>query len=153
MNWIGSTCLVVGLVACRPPMAPESTLAEVQAAVFEVHDGMVAAMVDGRSTSEYVTGEWRGVNLNGTPMSSEGFEGEERVMTYDRIEILDRDVRHYGATAALRWHANFWVKVNGTPSFAEMRILDLYVKQDGRWRNDLTQVTPVYGTVGNPPAE
>jgi hypothetical protein len=86
-------------------------------------------------------------------MSNEGFEGEERSMQYDDIEVLDRDVRVYGETAALRWHANFHVQVNGEPSFAEMRLLDLYVLRDGRWLLDLTQVTPVFGTVGNPPGE
>jgi hypothetical protein len=34
-----------------------------------------------------------------------------------------------------------------------MRLLDLYVLRDGRWLLDLTQVTPVFGTVGNPPGE
>jgi hypothetical protein len=73
-------------------------------------------------------------------------------MVYDSIQVLDRDVRVYGETAALRWHANFYVQVNGQSSFAEMRILDVYVRRDGRWLSDLMQVTPVYGTVGNPPA-
>lgn len=41
----------------------------------------------------------------------------------------------------------------GEPSFAEMRLLDLYVLHEDRWLLDLTQVTPVFGTVGNPPGE
>jgi hypothetical protein len=86
-------------------------------------------------------------------MSNEGFQGEERSMQYDDIEVLDRDVRVYGQTAALRWHANFHVHVDGEPSFAEMRLLDVYVLRDGRWLLDLTRVTPVLGTVGNPPGE
>jgi len=53
----------------------------------------------------------------------------------------------------LRWHANFHVHVDGEPSFAEMRLLDVYVLRDGRWLLDLTRVTPVLGTVGNPPGE
>lgn len=119
--------------------------------IFDANDAIISAMVEGASTSAYQTADWRGVNLNGTPMSAEGFEGEERVMVYDSIQVLERDVRVYGGTAALRWHANFFVKVNGEPSFAEMRLLDVYVLRDGRWLNDLTQVTPVFGTVGNPP--
>ena len=120
--------------------------------ILEAHDSIVAAMVGARSTAAYHTGEWSGVNLNGTPMSASGFEGEERAMVYDSIEVLERDVRVYGETAALRWHANFFVKVNGEPSFAEMRLLDVYVLRDGHWLSDLTQVTPVFGTVGNPPS-
>ena len=119
--------------------------------IMDANDAMVAAMVEGTSTSALNTSDWRGVNLNGTPMSADGFEGEQRVMEYDSIQVLERDVRVYGETAALRWHANFFVKVNGEPSFAEMRLLDVYVLRDGQWLNDLTQVTPVYGTVGNPP--
>ncbi|HVS12719.1 MAG TPA: nuclear transport factor 2 family protein [Thermoanaerobaculia bacterium] len=119
--------------------------------IFEAHDAMVSAMVEGRSTAPYLTSEWQGVNLNGTPMNREGFEGEERAMEYDDVEVLDRELRVYGEAAALRWHANFFVKVNGQPSFAEMRLLDVYVLRDGQWLNDLTQATPVFGTVGNPP--
>lgn len=110
-------------------------------------------MVARTSIAEYHTSEWRGVNLNGTPMTATGFEGEERTMQYDSIKVLDREVRVYGETAALRWHANFHVHVNGEPSFAEMRLLDVYVLRDGRWLLDLTQVTPVFGTVGNPPGK
>jgi hypothetical protein len=129
------------------PPDPEQARQE----IFDVLDARVAALIAGTDGREYRTGEWRGVNLNGTPMSAEGFEGEDRSMQYDNIEILDRDVRVYGETAALRWHGNFHVRVNGEPSFAEMRLLDVYVLRDGRWLLDLTQVTPVYGTVGNPP--
>jgi hypothetical protein len=86
-------------------------------------------------------------------MSAEGFEGEERSMQYDSIHVLDRDVRVYGTTAALRWHANFYVHVNGEPSLAEMRLLDLYVRHEDQWLLDLTQVTPVFGTVGHPPGQ
>jgi hypothetical protein len=86
-------------------------------------------------------------------MSAEGFEGEERSMQYDSIQVLDREVRVYGTTAALRWHAHFHVHVNGQPSFAEMRLLDVYVLHEDLWLLDLTQVTPVLGTVGNPPGE
>jgi hypothetical protein len=32
-----------------------------------------------------------------------------------------------------------------------MRLLDVYVLHEDRWLLDLTQVTPVFGTVGNPP--
>ena len=119
--------------------------------ILAVHDSMVSAMVRSSPTAHYRTPEWRGVNLNGTPMSAGGFEGEDRVMTYDSIQVLDREVRLYGQTAALRWHANFFVKVNGESSFAEMRLLDVYVLRDGQWLADLMQVTPVFGTVGNPP--
>jgi len=121
--------------------------------LFALQDSIVAAMVAGTGTTSYLTGDWQGVNLNGTPMSAAGFEGQDRVMVYDSIQIIDRNVRLYGETAALRWHANFYVQVNGQPSFAEMRILDVYVRQDGRWLNDLTQVTPIFGTVGNPPGQ
>ena len=124
---------------------------EVRRLIFEANDAMVASMMEGRSTNALETAEWEGVNLNGTPMSASGFEGEERTVEYDRIDVLDRDVRVYGDVAALRWHANFHVKVNGQPSFAEMRLLDVYVRRNGDWLVDLTQVTPVYGTVGNPP--
>ena len=48
--------------------------------VFDANDSIVVAMVDGRSTARWQTAEWGGVNLNGTPMSSQGFEGEERTM-------------------------------------------------------------------------
>jgi hypothetical protein len=126
---------------------------EARESIFASHDAMVSAMVDGRSTAPYLTPEWRGVNLNGTPMSAEGFEGEERSMQYDSIHVLDRDVRVYGTTAALRWHANFYVHVNGEPSFAEMRLLEVYVLHEDQWLLDLTQVTPVFGTVGNPPGQ
>ena len=121
--------------------------------ILAANEKMVAAMIAGSSTAEYHTPDWQGVNLNGTPMSAQGFQGEERSMQYDKIEFLDREVRVYGETAALRWHANFHVRVNGEPSFAEMRLLDVYVWRDGGWLLDLTQVTPVYGTVGNPPGD
>jgi hypothetical protein len=39
------------------------------------------------------------------------------------------------------------------PSFAEMRLLDVYVLHEDRWLLDLTQVTPVFGTVGNAPGQ
>lgn len=126
---------------------------EARRSILAANDGMVAAMVARTSIAEYHTSEWRGVNLNGTPMTATGFEGEERTMQYDSIKVLDREVRVYGETAALRWHANFHVHVNGDPSFAEMRLLDVYVLRDGRWLLDLTQVTPVFGTVGNPPGK
>jgi hypothetical protein len=126
---------------------------EARESIFASNDAMVSAMVDGRSTAPHLTPEWRGVNLNGTPMSAEGFEGEERSMQYDSIHVLDRDVRVYGPTAALRWHANFYVHVNGEPSLAEMRLLDLYVRHEDQWLLDLTQVTPVFGTVGHPPGQ
>jgi hypothetical protein len=132
------------------PQQPDPETARQQ--ILAAHDSIVAAMTSGRPTTAYHTSGWEGVNLNGTPMSAEGFEGQERSMQYDSIHVLDRDVRIYGETAALRWHANFFVKVNGRPSFAEMRLLDLYVLRDGRWLSDLMQVTPVYGAVGNPPA-
>jgi hypothetical protein len=128
--------------------AAEAAANHIERRILEVHDAMVAAMVAGTSSAEFMTSEWRGVNLNGTPMSAAGFEGEERVMVYDRIELRDREVRIYGDVAALRWHADFHVQVNGRPGFAEMRLLDVYVLRDGRWLNDLTQVTPVY--VGDP---
>jgi len=124
---------------------------EARRSILEANDAMVSAMVEDRSTAELHTSDWRGVNLNGTPMSAEGFEGEERSVQYDSIQVQDRDVRVYARTAALRWQANFFVHVNGHPSFAEMRLLDLYVLRGDRWLLDLTQVTPVYGTVGNPP--
>ena len=126
---------------------------EARRSILATSDAIVSAMVDGSSTAEYQTSEWRGVNLNGTPMSAQGFEGPERSMRYDSIQVLDRDVRVYGPTAALRWHANFYVRVNGEPSFAEMRLLDVYVLDGDRWLLDLTQVTPVFGTVGNPPGQ
>lgn len=141
--------LAAGCTAANVAQQPDPETARQQ--VFETNDSVIAAMTSGRPTDAYRTNEWAGVNLNGTPMNAEGFEGEERSMQYDSIHILDRDMRLYGETAALRWHANFFVKVNGEPSFAEMRLLSLYVLRDGRWLNDLTQVTPVYGTVGNPP--
>jgi hypothetical protein len=149
--------LVLGAVlsagcADEPPSSAPNP-EEARRSVLATNDAMVSAMVDGRSTAEYQTADWRGVNLNGTPMSAEGFEGEERRMQYDSIRVLDRDVRVYGPIAALRWHANFYVRVNGQPSFAEMRLLDVYVLQEDRWLLDLTQVTPVFGTVGNPPGE
>jgi len=131
--------------------ARDDNLESVRQHIFETHDAVVSALVEGRSTAAYRTSEWRGVNLNGTPMSAEGFEGEDRVMQYDSIQVLDREVRLYGKAAALRWHANFFVKVNGEPSFAEMRLLDVYVLRDGQWLHDLMQVTPVFGTVGTPP--
>jgi len=143
--------LSIGCTGASTPDLPDPE--ESRQSVLAANDAIVAALVAGTSTAEYQTGDWRGVNLNGTPMSNEGFEGEERSMQYDDIEVLDRDVRVYGETAALRWHANFHVQVNGEPSFAEMRLLDLYVLRDGRWLLDLTQVTPVFGTVGNPPGE
>jgi hypothetical protein len=124
--------------------------------ILAENDGRVSAKVHGRSRAEFHTPEWRGVNLNGTPMSAEGFEGEERAVLYDSIHVRDRDVRVYGSTAstaALRWHADFWVHVNGEPSYAEMRLLEVYVFRDGRWVTDLTQVTPVFGTVANPPTD
>lgn len=124
---------------------------EARQSVLAVNDLIASGLVEGSSTARYRTPEWRGVNLNGTPMSAEGFEGEERSIRYDSIEVLDRDVRVYGETAALRWHANFHVHVNGEPSFAEMRLLDVYVLRDGQWLLDLTQTTPVFGTVGRPP--
>lgn len=129
----------------------ENHPATVRQHIFDTHDAMVSALVEGRSTAIHRTSEWRGVNLNGTPMSAEGFEDEDRVMQYDSIQVLDREVRLYGEAAALRWHANFFVKVNGEPSFAEMRLLDVYVLRDGKWLHDLMQVTPVFGTVGKPP--
>lgn len=124
---------------------------EAQRRILAANDSMVAAMIAGTSRAEYHTPDWRGVNLNGTPMSAAGFDGEDRSMQYDSIQVLDREVRLYGETAALRWHANFHVHVNGQRSFAEMRLLDVYVLRDGRWLLDVTQVTPVFGTVGNPP--
>ncbi|HJR63187.1 MAG TPA: nuclear transport factor 2 family protein [Gemmatimonadaceae bacterium] len=144
--------LLVGAVACggdQTAAVPDAAAA--QESILAAHDAMVAAMVEGRPTAELHTAEWSGVNLNGTPMSATGFEGEERAMQYDTIQVLNRDVRVYGDVAALRWHANFYVKVNGNPSFAEMRLLDVYVLKGDRWLLDLTQVTPVFGTVGNPP--
>jgi hypothetical protein len=142
--------LAAGCTAANVAQEPDDEPARQQ--ILAVNDSIVAAMTARTPTTAYLTGEWSGVNLNGTPMSAEGFEGEGRTMQYDSIHVRDRDVRVYGETAALRWHADFFVKVNGNPSYAEMRLLDLYVLRDGRWLNDLTQVTPVYGTVGNPPA-
>lgn len=142
--------LAAGCSTANVDQEPDDEAARRQ--ILAVNDSMVAAMTAGSSTSAYRTDEWSGVNLNGTPMSAEGFEGEDRSMQYDSIHVRDRDVRVYGETAALRWHADFFVKVNGNPSYAEMRLLSIYVLRDGRWLNDLTQVTPVYGTVGNPPA-
>jgi hypothetical protein len=136
--------------ACAPSSEVDTDAA--RAEILAVHESMVSAMEAATSTAAYLTEDWRGVNLNGTPMSSEGFEGEDRTMQYDSIRVRERDERVYGRTAALRWHADFFVKVNGQESFAEMRILDVYVLRDGQWLNDLTQVTPVYGTVGNPPS-
>jgi hypothetical protein len=153
--WISSALLSCAALSCAAPAHHSAGASvdpgEAERRILEAHDAVVAAMTAGASTAAYHTAQWRGVNLNGTPMSAEGFEGEDRQMVYDRIEVLDRDVRVYGDTAALRWHANFHVQVNGRPSFAEMRILDVYLLRDGHWLNDLTQVTPVYGTVGNPP--
>jgi hypothetical protein len=143
--------LVAGCTNDASDSPVQSEVEEVRQRILDTNDSMVAAMIANTSTAAYNTADWRGVNLNGTPMSAAGFEGEDRVMEYDSIEVLERDVRVYGEAAALRWHANFFVKVNGRPSFAEMRLLDVYVLRDGRWLNDLTQVTPVYGTVGNPP--
>ena len=152
--------LATTLVACASGEPGSADRADAERRVFAAHDAIVAAMLagspvtgsSGRSSgSPLATPEWQGVNLNGTPMSAAGFEGEDRTMVYDRIEVLDRHVRVYGDAATLQWHANFWVKVNGRPSFAEMRLLDVFVLRDGRWLNDLTQATPVYGTVGNPP--
>lgn len=141
-------------IACAEGPSPGAAdLDQAQQSILATNDSMVAAMVAGTSTAAYQTPEWRGVNLNGTPMSAAGFEGEERSMQYDSIKVLDREVRLYGETAALRWHANFHVQVNGQPSFAEMRLLDVYVHRDGRWLLDLTHVTPVFGTVGNPPGK
>jgi len=145
------TVLSTGCVDDPPSSVPDPE--EARRSILATNDAMVSAMVDGRSTAEYQTSEWRGVNLNGTPMSAEGFEGEERSMQYDSIQVLDRDVRVYGPTAALRWHATFYVQVNGEPSFAEMRLLDVFVLHEDRWLLDLTQVTPVFGTVGNPPGK
>ena len=143
---------IVCMIGCAGDATPARIdQAVVRQRVFGVHDSIAAAMVDGRSTGGWQTAEWRGVNLNGTPMSNEGFEGEERVMRYDSIQILDRDIRVYGETAAVQWHGNFFVNVNGASSFAEMRLLELYVYRDGQWLLDLTQATPVFGTVGNPP--
>jgi hypothetical protein len=145
--------VALGAGACMESPAPEPMDPEVaRAEIVTVHEAVVSAMEAGTSTDLYSTAEWQGVNLNGTRMSLAGFEGEDRRMVYDSIQVLDRDVRVYGETAALRWHANFYVQVNGQSSFAEMRILDVYVRRDGRWLSDLMQVTPVYGTVGNPPA-
>lgn len=145
--WLAAISLgCTGEPAATPPN-PEQARQE----IVDALNARVTAMIAGTDGREYRTEEWRGVNLNGTPMSAQGFEGEDRSMQYDSIAILDRDVRVYGETAALRWHGNFHVHVNGEPSFAEMRLLDVYVLRDGRWLLDLTQVTPVYGTVGNPP--
>jgi hypothetical protein len=94
---------------------------EARESILTSNAAMVSAMVDGSSTAPYLTPEWRGVNLNGTPMSAERFEGEERSMQ--------------------------------EPSFAEMRLLDVYVLHEDRWLLDLTQVTPVFGTVGNAPEQ
>ena len=147
------TLILLGLLStgCSsgggPVDDPESTRQQ----IFAAHDTMVVALVEGRSTDALRTSEWQGVNLNGTPMTAKGFEGEDRAMQYDSIQVLDRELRLYGEAAALRWHANFYVRVNGRPSFAEMRLLDVYVLRDGRWLHDLMQVTPVFGTVGNPP--
>lgn len=146
-----ATVLSSGCADGPPSSVPDPE--EARRSILATNDAMVSAMVDGRSTAEYQTSEWRGVNLNGTPMSAEGFEGQERSMQYDSIPVLDRDVRVYGPTAGLRWHASFYVHVNGKPGFAEMRLLDVYVLDGDRWLLDLTQVTPVYGTVGNPPRQ
>ena len=152
MNTRHAALAVACLFGCGGDAAPASVDVEaVRQLVFDTSDSIVSAMVGGRSTSSWETSEWRGVNLNGTPMSSAGFEGEERVMQYDSIQILDRELRVYGETAALQWHANFYVHVNGQPSFAEMRLLDVYVRRGDQWLLDLTQVTPVFGTVGDPP--
>ena len=124
---------------------------EVRQRILDTNDSIVSAMVAGRSTAAWETAEWSGVNLNGTPMTSAGFEGVERSMQYDSIDVIEREVRVYGETAALQWHANFYVHVDGQPSFAEMRLLELFIHRDGRWLLDLTQVTPVFGTVGDPP--
>jgi hypothetical protein len=144
--------IIALLTGCgnSPSPAPDA-MADVEQRILQIHDATVTAMVAGTSTAEFITSDWRGVNLNGTPMSNEGFEGGQRVMEYDSIQIIDRDVRVYGEVAALQWHGHFFVKVNGQPSYAEMRLLDIYVLREGTWRNDLTQVTPVYGSVGNPP--
>jgi len=145
--WVTLTAVACGADPTPVPRNAEDATARIR----EANDSIVSGMVAGTSTASYRTSEWRGVNLNGTPMTAQGFEGGERRMEYDSIQVLDRDVRLYGETAALSWHANFFVKVNGEPSFAEMRLLDVYVRRDGRWLLDQTQVTPVFGTVGNPP--
>lgn len=140
------------LAACSSRETDRPGHADAERRILEAHDARIAAMTsDSPSTRTLQTPEWRGVNLNGTPMSAGGFEGEDRTVLFERIVVLDRDVRIYGDVAALRWHANFWVQVNGRPSFAEMRLLDVLVLRDGQWLVDLTQVTPVEGTVGNRP--
>jgi hypothetical protein len=144
---------ILSTACANDPASGTPDAEEARESILASNDAMVSAMVDGRPTAPYLTPEWRGVNLNGTPMSAEGFEGEERGMQYDSIHVLDRDVRVYGPTAALRWHANFYVHVNGEPSFAEMRLLEVYVLHEDQWLLDLTQVTPVFGTVGNPPGQ
>ena len=146
--------VVVGLALCgcsAERSVPPLDLGEAEQAILATNDAQIRAMVAGESTADFLTPEWSGVNLNGTRMSASGFEGEDRTMEYERIEVIDREVRLYGTTAALRWHAEFFVKVNGSPSFARMRLLDVYVHRDGRWLNDLTQVTPIHGTVGARP--
>jgi hypothetical protein len=143
---------LIALGGCSTGELNDDGLASVEQQLYAVHDSIVAAMVAATPSGAWLTSEWQGVNLNGTPMNAGGFEGEDRVMEYDSIHVIDRNVRLYDGTAALRWHAEFFVKVNGRPSFAEMRILDVFVLRDGRWLNDLTQVTPIFGTVGNPPA-
>jgi hypothetical protein len=144
---------ILSTACANDPASGTPDAEEARESILASNDAMVSAMVDGRPTAPYLTPEWRGVNLNGTPMSAEGFDGEERSMQYDSIHVLDRDVRVYGPTAALRWHANFYVHVNGEPSFAEIRLLEVYVLHEDQWLLDLTQVTPVFGTVGNPPGQ
>ena len=145
--------LAVAVLGCSsPPVDAPVDVVAAESAIFTAHDAIVAGMIAGTPTDHYHTNEWSGVNLNGTLMTLGGFEGEERMMVYDSIQILDRNVRVYGESASLRWHAHFYVRVNGEPSYAEMRVLDVYVLHDGRWINDLTQVTPIFGTVGNPPS-
>ena len=148
-----ATTLAAVLVGCASPPADESVdMVAAESEIVAAHDAIVAGLIAGTPTTEYHTANWSGVNLNGTPMTLGGFEGEDRVMVYDSIQVVDRDIRFYGESAALRWHGHFYVKVNGEPSYAEMRLLDVYVLEDGRWVNDLTQVTPIFGTVGNPPS-
>lgn len=149
----GMAAILAVVAGCSGPPGAESVdVVAPDSAILAVHDAIVAAMVAGTPTAEYHTDDWSGVNLNGTPMTLGGFEGGGRDMVYDSIQVVDRDIRLYGESAALRWHGHFYVKVNGEPSYAEMRLLDVYILEDGRWLNDLTQVTPIFGTVGNPPA-
>ena len=150
--WLAGLLFLVGGCSSEDSQVASNS-EDVESQIFATHDAIIDAMVAGDSTAQYHTGDWSGVNLNGTPMSASGFEGEDRSMGYERIELIDRNVRVYGDSAALRWHAHFYVTVNGHPSYAEMRILDTYVFQDGKWVNDLTQVTPIHGTVGNPPED